>query len=282
MEISRLYVEAISAATKYRNQMPLPLSPGAPIFLGSDVTTFLHKYESLAAFTSTDPTSSDAVTMFPYYCVDASNVRDTVVMMRGYVELDWAARKKEIGDAFHYTDSQPDSVVYTRQYLEYLCAEFVGHDNTESLKSFLRTYDHISGVVTKHGMMVEYERTEILLRALPKRLRRKAISELGFNPIEPRTFEYGKLNGWIAARIVAAGALPIFDFLAAAAPPVITLPALLASTSSTAPTRTVAFPISSTPETPMTHTTFLALRICPASTASPTSIASPAPLAPTA
>jgi hypothetical protein len=44
-------------------------------------------------------------------------------------------------------------------------------------------------------MMVEYERTEMLLRALPKRLWRKAITKLGLNPLEPRTFEYGKLKG---------------------------------------------------------------------------------------
>jgi hypothetical protein len=49
------------------------------------VTAFLHKYESLAAFTSTDPSSPDAVTMFPYYCVECFDVRDKVVMMRGYV-----------------------------------------------------------------------------------------------------------------------------------------------------------------------------------------------------
>ena len=104
MEISRLHVEAISAATKPRNQMPLPYSPGAPIFRGSDVTTFLHKYESLAAFTSTDPTSSDAVTIFPYYCVEGSDVRDTVVMMRGYVERDWAVLRTEMLDAFRLAD----------------------------------------------------------------------------------------------------------------------------------------------------------------------------------
>ena len=83
MEISRLLDDAILAASTQRNQMPLPYSPGAPIFRGSDVTTFLHKYESLASFTSTDPSSSDAVMMFRYYCVDGSDVRDTVVMMRG-------------------------------------------------------------------------------------------------------------------------------------------------------------------------------------------------------
>jgi len=193
MEISRLLVEAISDASKQRNQMPLPYSPDAPIFRGSDVTTFLHKYESIAAYTATDPSSQNVVVMLPYYCMEG--IRETVMMMRGYERRDCAALKKEMLDAFRYTDSRPDSLVYTRQYLENLCAEFGGGDDTESLKSILRTYDHISGVVTERGMMVKYERTEMLLRALPKRLWRKAITELGLNPLEPRTFEYGNLKG---------------------------------------------------------------------------------------
>jgi len=195
MEISWLQVEAISAATKPRNQMPLPLSPGAPIFPGSDVMTFLHKYESLGAVTSTDPTSSDAVTMFPYYCVESSNVRATVVMMRGYVERDWAVLRTEMLDVFRLADSRSRDVIYTRHYLDDLCPEFVGRDDTETLKSFLRTYDHISGVVAERGLMVEYERTEMLLRALPKKLSRNAIIKLALNPLEPsKKFDYGKLH----------------------------------------------------------------------------------------
>jgi hypothetical protein len=182
MEISRLHIEAILAASTQRNQIPLPYSPGAPIFRGSDVTTILHKYESLAACTSTDPSSSDAVKMFPYYCVEVSDVRDTVVMMRGYVERNWAILRTEMLGMCRHADSEADSFVYSRQYLKQLCAtfrdshrgrdhaEFGGLEQTESLKSFLRTYDHLSGVVTELGMMVEYERTEMLLCALPKRL----------------------------------------------------------------------------------------------------------------
>jgi hypothetical protein len=86
MEIPRHLFEAISAASTQRNQMPLPYSPGAPIFRGSDVTTFLHNYESLTAFPSKDPGSSDAITMFPYSCGEGSDVRDLLVMMRGCVE----------------------------------------------------------------------------------------------------------------------------------------------------------------------------------------------------
>jgi hypothetical protein len=139
MEISRLHVEAIAAATNHGNLMPLPLSSGAPIFLGSDVTTFLQKYESLAAFTSTNPTSSDGVTMFLYYCVEASDVRDTVVMMHGYVERDWAVLRTEMLDAFRLADSRSRDVIYTRRYLDNLCAEFGCRDDMETLKSFLRT-----------------------------------------------------------------------------------------------------------------------------------------------
>jgi hypothetical protein len=136
------------------------------------VTLFLHNYESIAAFTAADHSSTHVVVMFPYYCTEP--IRETVMMMRGYERRDWAALKKEMLDAFWYTDSWPYSFVYTRQYLENFCAEFGGRDDTESLKSFLGTYDHISGVVTERSMIVEYERTEMLLGTLPKPLWRKA------------------------------------------------------------------------------------------------------------
>jgi hypothetical protein len=146
----------------------------------------------------------------------------------------------------------------------------------ETLKSFLRTYDHISGVDTERGMMVKDERAEILLCELPKRLWRKAITNLALNPLEPRTLTYGNLNGWIGAIIAAAEALTMFDFLAPAPPPLTTVlalaisptsisspspPAPMASTSSTAPTSTSSFPVSLTLPTPKTHTTSPALLV---------------------
>jgi len=146
MEISRLHVEAILAATKPRSQIPPALSPGAPINLGSNVTTFLHKYESIAAFTATDPSSQNVVVILPHYCMEA--IWETVMMMRGYERRDWAALMEEMLDAFRYTDSRPNSLVCTPQSLENLCSEFAGCDDTESLKSFLCSNNHISGVVT--------------------------------------------------------------------------------------------------------------------------------------
>ena len=217
--------------------------------------------------------------------------------MRRYVERNWAVLRTDLLDGFQLADIRSRDFIYTRHYLEDLCAQFGGRDDTEPLKSFLRTYDYISGGVTERGMMVEYGRTEMLLRALPKRLWRKAISKLGLNPLEPRTSEYGELMRWIAARIPAAEALTMFAFLVPAAPPLTTFlalaispastasptsiasPAPLAPTSSTlstAPTSTSAYPDSSTPATPKTHTTSPALLVSPAA------LASPAPFAPTA
>ncbi|KAF8252862.1 hypothetical protein K440DRAFT_643999 [Wilcoxina mikolae CBS 423.85] len=151
--------------------------------------------------------------MFPYYCTE--EIRETVMMMRGYTDRDWAALKKEILDMFRYSDCQPDSLVYTHSHRGRDHA-FGGLDQTESLKWFLHTYDHISGVVTERGMMCKYERTEMLLRALPKRLWRKAITKLGMHPIEPK-------------------ALVMFEFLTPAAALPTTSTAPLAPNTSPAP-----------------------------------------------
>jgi len=279
MEISRLPLEAISAATSHRNQMLLPLSPGWPIICCSDVTMFLPKYKSLPAFTSTDPSSSNAVSIFPYYCVEGSDVRDMVVMMRGYMEQDSAVLRTEMFGVFWHTDSQAVSFVYKCQYLEQLCAtltdshrgrdhpEFGGLNQMESSKWFLLTCDDISGVVTERGMMVEYERTEMLLHALPKRVWSKTITKLSFDPHKLRTFYYGKLDSLISPRTSAAKAVALCEFLAPAVAILTTL------TSATAP-----------PTSPASIYLFnsTARATSGASTTSPSMTVPPAPLAPTA
>jgi len=88
MQISMLHIEAISAATKPRDQMPLPLIAGAPIFLASEMMTLLHKYESIAAFSTADPSSRNVVFMLPFYRTEA--IRETVIMIRCYERQDGA------------------------------------------------------------------------------------------------------------------------------------------------------------------------------------------------
>ncbi|KAF8248533.1 hypothetical protein K440DRAFT_679143 [Wilcoxina mikolae CBS 423.85] len=65
MEIAELVVETISY--QHRNRFPLPNPPGAPAFHRRDVTTFLHKYESLANFTAPGIIESSVVTILSYY-----------------------------------------------------------------------------------------------------------------------------------------------------------------------------------------------------------------------
>jgi hypothetical protein len=218
----------------------------------------------------------------------------------------WAILRTEMLGLFQHTDSQADSVVYSRHYLQHHCpilrnsftgcdhAEFGGLDQTVYLKSCSRLYEHISTVITECGMTVEYRGTEVLLRALSKELWRMLILKLGLNKLEPRTFEYAKAKGWIAVRMVAAEASTMFDFLAHAALVLTTFPPLAissastasptyiaasarlaptASTCSTAPKSTLAFPVSPTPATPKTHTTAPALLVSLAPEASTASTA---------
>jgi len=152
-------------------------------------------------------------------------------------------------DGFRLLNSRSWDIIYSLRYLKDLRAESGGQDGIETLKSILRTYDHFGGVFTERSIMVEYERTAMLLCVLPKQLWRMASTMRRLNPLERCTFHYRQCKCWVAARIVAAVAVTMLYFVAPAPPPM---------------------------------TTFPALAISPASTASPTSIAAPVPLAPTA
>ena len=136
----------------------------------------------------------------------------------------------------------------------------------ERLKSFHPTYDHIGGVVPERGMILEYERTEMLLHALPKRLWMKLITQLGLNLLDPPAFHYGKLRDWATSKVSAAEAVAMVEFLAPTAAP-------MTNNATTAPPMSPASIYLINPT---------ALTTSPASTASPTLIASPVPLAPTA
>ena len=88
------------------------------------MTVILHKYECLAYFTNTNITKSSVITMLLYYCIE--EIREKVMMRHGHTDRDWAGVKKEILVVFRYSDSQPNSLVYTHRYLEQLCEAFGG------------------------------------------------------------------------------------------------------------------------------------------------------------
>ena len=162
--------------------MPLPHMPGAPSFSGANVTDFLVKYESLAQSANCDVTASAVIGHFPYYCTE--EVREMVLMLPAYEYCDsearsWPALRAEMLDAFRPLDSA--AFKYTRGNLERLCSAFRDHngDCLVQLKSFLLSFHHISEKVAASGMMSEYERTMLLVRTLPVRMRAKAVGKLG-------------------------------------------------------------------------------------------------------
>ena len=178
---------------------PLPQMPGVPSFDGTKVTAFVEKHECLARSTNCDVTVSAVIGHFPYYCTE--DVPKTVLMLPAHAYCDsesrsWPALRAEMLGAFRALDNA--AFKYTRGNLERLCSALQDHESDRDylfeLKSFLLSFHHISEEITASGMMCEYERTMLLVRTLPARMRTKAAGQLRLDPLQPSTFRYAALH----------------------------------------------------------------------------------------
>jgi hypothetical protein len=194
------------AIAKEKRQMPLPGTMGAPVFRGADVTKFIEAYESLSSRTGTDPAAEDVIATFPYYC--SETIQETIKMMSGYLKKDWELLKEELKDAFRHADSRV--YMYTRSYLERLCKDQRERGNV-GLKAFILAYDNISRIMIDKGALAEYSQVEMLLGALPRNLRAKAVMKLELDPRDPSTFKYDKLRKHVLDKCVTADALALLD-----------------------------------------------------------------------
>jgi hypothetical protein len=176
------------AIAKEKKQMPLPGTMGAPVFGGAHVTKFIEAYESLSSRTETDPAAEDVIATFPYYC--SETIQETMKMMNGYLTKDWVQLKEELKDAFWHADSRV--YMYTRSYLERLCRDQLERGKV-GLKVFILAYDNISRIKISKGAVAEYSQVEMLLEALPRDLRAKAVMKLELDPRDPSMFKYNKL-----------------------------------------------------------------------------------------
>ena len=181
------------AIAKEKTQMPLPGTMGAPVFGRADVTKSIEAYESLSSRTVTDPASDDVIAKFPYSCSDT--IQETIKMMNGYLTKDWVQWKEELKDAFRHAFRHADSRVYmyARSCLERLCWDQLERGNV-SLKAFILAYDNISRIMISKGALAEYSQVEMLLGALSRDLRAKAVMKLELDPKDPLTFKYDKLQ----------------------------------------------------------------------------------------
>lgn len=141
-----------------------------------------------------------------YYTED---VCETVRTLPGYFDdgsRSWQTPRTEMLGAFRAFGG--GAFKYTRGNLERPCRAFRDCERDclvrpRELKSFLRSYHHISEKAAASGMMGEYERTVILVRTLPTRMRTEAVGELSLDPLQSTTFRYAALHSGIVARIAA-------------------------------------------------------------------------------
>jgi len=61
------------------------------------------------------------------------------------------------------------------------------------LKAFILTYDNISHIIIDKEALAEHSQVEMLLRALPRQLRVKVVTNMELDPRDPSTFKYDKL-----------------------------------------------------------------------------------------
>jgi len=169
--------------------MPLPGTMGAPVFGGADVTKCIEAYGSLSSRTGTNPAADDVIATFPYYC--SETIQEMIKMMNGYLMKEWVQLKEELQDAFRHADSRV--YMYMRSYLERLCRDQLERGNV-GLKAFILAYDNISRIMISKGAFAEYSQVEMLLGALPRDLRAKAVMKLELDPRDPSTFKYDKLE----------------------------------------------------------------------------------------
>jgi len=189
---------------KEKKQKPLLGTMGAPVFAGADITKFIQAYESLSSRTWTALAAEDVIATFLYY--SSGTIQETIKMMNVYLTKDWEPLKKELKDAFLHTGSRV--YMFTRWHVERLCWDQLERGNVGQ-KAFILAYDIISRIMIRRGALAEYSQVQMLLRALRRDLRAKAVMNLELDPRDPSRFKYKKLRMHVLDKCATADALAL-------------------------------------------------------------------------
>jgi hypothetical protein len=128
------------------------------------------------------------IAIFAYYC--SETIQQTIKITNGSLTENWVQLKQELKDTVRHGDSQV--YLYTRSYLEQLCRDQLERGNIE-LKGFILAYDNISRIMISKWALAEYSQVEMLLGALPRDLRAKAVMKHELDPRDSSTFKGDKL-----------------------------------------------------------------------------------------
>ena len=102
--------------------------------------------------------------------------------------------------------------------MERLCRDQLERGNV-GLKAFTLAYDNISCIRINKGALAEYSQVEMLLGALPRDLRAKAVMKLNLDPRDPSTFKYDKFPKHVLDKGATADALALQDLEGACTAP---------------------------------------------------------------
>ena len=165
--------------------LPLPNAPGAPCFMGKNVTAFVQLIEDL--FEDCRVPRHERRAKIVRYCV--RDIRGKIERMPEYRERNFDLEVFYKALRFQYRDRDEFQQKYTVKRLDDAVRE--GCQLTEDrLEEYLDLFHDISTELTARGVLSRYDRGVKFMKGLPSHLRVRIGERHHFNPMDPESVDY--------------------------------------------------------------------------------------------
>ncbi|KAF7502513.1 hypothetical protein GJ744_005634 [Endocarpon pusillum] len=165
-----------------RVPLPAPGAPGAPCFVGKNVTDFLETFDNLCD--DHGVVEADRLKKVVRYC--EFKTREYVQTLIDDEE-GWESFKKQLKEEYEKEDIHQQR--QTRIFLERLCS-IKREENDRSLKDYCRQFAATYRALVKKGQLDEYTGTRLFLTGLPPKLQRRVVVALEIDPKDETTMRF--------------------------------------------------------------------------------------------
>ena len=195
--------QPISMATHYVVPMPAPGSPGAPHFIGNNVTEFMERFKEQCDEHGVQ--GPDVFKKLPRYC--EKTIGDFVKTMPEWLEGNWlelcVVMKKE------YARRDVDQQINSRQFLEAFKSK--ARDDKDDLRAYSRQFRSVAMSLIKIGQLDNYTMTLWYIQGLPKSVASKMIRKHEIDLLDASTLNFGKCYDTVMAMVEVALTLQQLD-----------------------------------------------------------------------
>jgi hypothetical protein len=176
----------IPAATSIiRLPMPLPGSPGVPLFEGANATEFLDNFDDLCDEYAV--TEQGRLVKLPKYC--SRSIGDSIKSQKAWVEKDYPALRKAILWEYRMYDSHQQ--MYSTEFLERY--KSIKRTEKDDILQYCRKYHMIATFLFEKGAPNKYQAGVWFLHGLPQSVRANVMRKYKIISTEPLTVNYDQI-----------------------------------------------------------------------------------------